>query len=185
MIGGIEKRRLFETFENGLAVAREYLETVVGLAPGSYIFENGSGLNDVNRITARQLAQLTRAVSQDYEIATEWFTSMAVAGTQGTIGFRMKDTPAKRRLRGKTGTLRGVSALSGTVARPSGDVVAFSILTQGYKTGASHMWKVQNALGVALASDGLYDPDAKEDVEDGEAVTSSQTPGVVELASGG
>ncbi len=182
---GAEVKGAPGTFENGLVVARDYLENVVGLAPGSYIFENGSGLNDVNRVTARQLALLTRAVSQDFEIATEWFTSMAVAGTQGTIGFRMKDTPAKRRLRAKTGTLRGVSALSGTVARPSGDIVAFSILTQGYKTGASPMWKVQNALGVALASDGLYDPDAKDDVEDGEAVTTSQTPGVVEMASGG
>jgi D-alanyl-D-alanine carboxypeptidase/D-alanyl-D-alanine-endopeptidase (penicillin-binding protein 4) len=172
------------TFENGLLVAREYLEGTVGLQPGSYVFENGSGLNDVNRFTARQLATLTRAVSQDYEIATEWFTSLAVAGTQGTIGSRMKDTPAKRRLRAKTGTLRGVSALSGAVARPSGDVVAFSILTQGYKTGAGPMWKVQNALGTALASDGQYDPDAKEEVEDAEAVSSTEPP-VMEIASGG
>lgn len=174
------------TFDNGLQVSRSYLEDVVGFAPGSYIFENGSGLNDVNRFSARQLAQLTRAVARDYEIATEWFTSLAVAGTQGTIGFRMKDTPAKRRLRAKTGTLRGVSALSGTVVRPSGDVVAFSILTAGYKTGAGPMWKVQNALGAALASDGLYDPDAKEEIEDGEAVSSSApTDVVVEIAAGG
>lgn len=174
------------TFDNGLQVSRTYLEDIVGFAPGSYIFENGSGLNDVNRFSARQLAMLTRAVARDYEIATEWFTSLAVAGTQGTIGFRMKDTPAKRRLRAKTGTLRGVSALSGTVVRPSGDVVAFSILTAGYKTGASAMWKVQNALGAALASDGLYDPEAKEEIEDGEAVSSAApTEVVIEIAAGG
>jgi D-alanyl-D-alanine carboxypeptidase/D-alanyl-D-alanine-endopeptidase (penicillin-binding protein 4) len=173
------------TFENGLQVSRTYLEDVVGFAPGSYIFENGSGLNDVNRFSARQLAMLTRAVARDYEIATEWFTSLAVAGTQGTIGFRMKDTPAKRRLRAKTGTLRGVSALSGTVVRPGGEVVAFSILTAGYKTGASAMWKVQNALGAALASDGLYDPEAKEEIEDGEAVSAAAVDPVVEIASGG
>jgi hypothetical protein len=82
----------------------------------------------------------------------------------------MKNTPATRRLRAKTGTLRGVSALSGAVARPSGDVVAFSILTAGYKTGAGPMWRVQNALGAALASDGLYDPDAKDDVDEAEQV---------------
>ena len=173
------------TFEHGLQVSRTYLEDIVGFAPGSYIFENGSGLNDVNRFSARQLAMLTRAVANDYEIATEWFTSLAVAGTQGTIGFRMKDTPAKRRLRAKTGTLRGVSALSGTVVRPSGEVVAFSILTAGYKTGASAMWKVQNALGAALASDGLYDPEAKEEIEDGEAVSAAPTEPVIEMASGG
>ena len=176
------------TFDNGLAVARDYLEKKVGLAPGSYIFGNGSGLNDVNRFSARQLAQLMRTISADYEIATEWFTSLAVAGTQGTIGHRMKDTPAKRRLRAKTGTLRGVSALSGTVARPNGDIVAFSVLTQGYKTGAGPMWRVQNAIGTALASDGLYDPNAKDDVEEGEALSSATTTTndpVLEIASGG
>ena len=177
------------TFENGLAVGRRFLETRVGLAPGSYIFGNGSGLNDVNRFSARQLAQLVRTVSADYEIATEWFTSLAVAGTQGTIGSRMKDTPAKRHLRAKTGTLRGVSALSGTVARPNGDVVIFSVLTQGYKTGAGPMWRVQNAIGTALASDGLYDPNAKDEVEEGEAVSSAGTTptgtGALEIASGG
>lgn len=174
------------TFDNGLAVARGYLEQRVGLAPGSYIFGNGSGLNDVNRFTARQLAQLMRTVNSDYEIATEWFTSLAVAGTQGTIGYRMKDTPAKRHLRAKTGTLRGVSALSGTVVRPNGDVVAFSVLTQGYKSGAGPMWKVQNAVGTALASDGSYDPDAKEEIEEGEAVSSSKdAQAVVEIAAGG
>ena len=172
------------TFDNGLIVAREYLEGTVGFQPGTYVFDNGSGLNDVNRFTARQLAQLTRAVSLDYEIASEWFNSLAVAGTQGTIGSRMKNTPATRRLRAKTGTLRGVSALSGAVARPSGDVVAFSILTAGYKTGAGPMWRVQNALGAALASDGLYDPEAKDDVEEAEAVSSTE-PAVMEMASGG
>lgn len=173
------------TFDNGLAVARDWLEQRVGLAPGSYIFGNGSGLNDVNRFSARQLAQLVRTVGADYEIATEWFTSLAVAGTQGTIGYRMKDTPAKRRLRAKTGTLRGVSALSGTVARPNGDVVIFSVLAQGYKSGAGPIMRVQNAIGTALASDGLYDPNAKDEVEEGEAVSSKDNASVVEIASGG
>jgi hypothetical protein len=47
------------------------------------------------------------------------------------------------------------------------------------------MWKVQNALGAALASDGLYDPDAKEEIEDGEAVSAAAVDSVVEIASGG
>ena len=151
------------------------------------MYENGSGLNDVNRFSARQLAQLVRAVAADYEIATEWFTSLAVAGTQGTISHRMKDTPAKRHLRAKTGTLRGVSALSGTVVQPSGNVVAFSILTQGYKKGASSVWKVQNAIGAALASDGAWSPDDAEANDDDADVTAAATatPPPVEMTANG
>jgi len=165
------------TFEHGLAVGRQYLEQKLGFAPGSYVYENGSGLNDVNRFTARQLAQLVCAVAADYEIATEWFTSLAVAGTAGTISHRMKDTPAMRHLRAKTGTLRGVSALSGTVVQPSGNVVAFSLLTQGYKKGATVVWKAQTQIGAALASDGTWEPDDKgaDDADDAVA-TLSPTP---------
>jgi D-alanyl-D-alanine carboxypeptidase/D-alanyl-D-alanine-endopeptidase (penicillin-binding protein 4) len=175
------------TFDNGLAVGRQYLEQKVGLQPGSYVYENGSGLNDVNRFTARQLAQLVRAVAADYEIATEWFTSLAVAGTQGTISHRMKETPAVRHLRAKTGTLRGVSALSGTVVQPSGNVVAFSILTQGYKKGASAVWKVQTQIGAALASDGAWQPDTNEDDGDSEvaALDGRALPPPIEMTANG
>ncbi len=174
------------TFEHGLAVGRQYLEQKVGLAPGSYVYENGSGLNDVNRFTARQLAQLVCAVSADYEIATEWFTSLAVAGTAGTISHRMKDTPAMRHLRAKTGTLRGVSALSGTVVQPSGNVLAFSILTQGYKKGAPTVWKVQTQIGAALASDGTWEPDATEDEDSAVATLSpSAAPPPIEMTAHG
>lgn len=174
------------TFANGLKVGRDFLEKRVGLQPGSYVYENGSGLNDVNRFTPRQLTQLVRTVSQDYEIATEWFTSLAVAGTQGTVGHRMKDTPAMRRLRAKTGTLRGVSALSGTVVQPDGNVVAFSFLTQGYKTGAGPIWKVQNLIGAAIASDGTWKVDGEEGEDEEGAVVSvegSQKP--IEMTAGG
>ncbi|MDP2342121.1 MAG: D-alanyl-D-alanine carboxypeptidase/D-alanyl-D-alanine-endopeptidase [Deltaproteobacteria bacterium] len=172
------------TFDNGLVVAREFLEQRVGFAPGSYVFGNGSGLNDVNRFTARQLAQLVRFVAADYEIATEWFTSLAVAGTQGTINHRMRDTPAQRRLRAKTGTLSGVSALSGTVVQPDGNVIAFSILAQGYKSGAGAIWKVQNLLGAAFASDGTWNLE-KEDADEPELVSVTGTAAAVEVSAGG
>lgn len=172
------------TFGNGLAVARTFLEEKVGFTKGSYTFENGSGLNDVNRFTARQLTRLLQYMYTDFEGGHELTTSLAIAGTQGTIHFRMRDTPAQRRLRAKTGTLRGVSALSGYVVQPSGEVVAFAFLSQGFKNGASSIWKVQNRVGIALASDGTYSPETETDATEGEAV-SAKPAGAVEMASGG
>ena len=40
-------------------------------------------------------------------IGSEFVASLGIAGTQGTIAFRMRHTAAERRLRAKTGTLRG------------------------------------------------------------------------------
>lgn len=173
------------TFDNGLVVARRFLEEKVGLEPGAYTFDNGSGLNDVNRFTARQLVQLLQHMHRDAQGGVEFTTSLAVAGTQGTIGFRMRQTPAERQLRAKTGTLRGVSALSGYVAQPDGDPVAFAILAQGHRGSASAVWKVQNAIGVALASGGRWRPDGEVMAEEGEAVSDASPSKPVELASGG
>lgn len=142
------------TFKVGLQLVAEYLENELGFKRGSFVYGNGSGLNDVNRFTSRQLVRLMHVLANDFEIGPEFVTSLAVAGTQGTIGFRMRDGPAERRLRAKTGTLRGVSALSGYVVAPNNEVLAFSILSQGFKGPTSSIWNVQNAIGEALASNG-------------------------------
>ncbi len=164
------------TFDNGLLVARKFLQEKVGFVPGSYTFNNGSGLNDVNRFTAHQLVRLLAYMNRDFEGGVELASSLAVAGTQGTIHFRMRDTPAQRRLRAKTGTLRGVSALSGYVVTPAGEVVAFSMLAQGFKNGASSVWKVQNAVGTAFASDGTWHPKDDAAESQGEAISSTDEP---------
>jgi D-alanyl-D-alanine carboxypeptidase/D-alanyl-D-alanine-endopeptidase (penicillin-binding protein 4) len=171
------------TTENGVLVAKRFLEDKVGFVPGSYVLKNGSGLNDTNRFSARQLAKLIAFDQRNFETGNELTTSLAIAGTQGTIGFRMRDTPAQRHLRAKTGTLHGVSALSGVVSDPSGDVVVFSILTQGLKNGISPAWKAQNDIGVALASGGTFHPG--DDKSDSDAVSLNATPYVRERALGG
>jgi serine-type D-Ala-D-Ala carboxypeptidase/endopeptidase (penicillin-binding protein 4) len=171
------------TFEHGLQVCRKYLEDNVGLQPGSYVFANGSGLNDVNRFSAKQMAQIVRVTTLDYEIGTEFTTSLAVAGTQGTIASRMKDTPVVRRLRAKTGTLSGVSALSGTVVQPSGKVIAFSIMAQGLRQGSGPAHRAQTMVGNAFATDGAWRPEVETE-EAGEAI-SAVTASSIDVALGG
>lgn len=168
---GAEEEDRPGNFKDGLALVRQFLEQKVGFRPGSYVYENGSGLNDVNRLSARQVIQLLTYMRRDFEIGTEFVTSLAIAGTQGTIGFRMRDTVAERRLRAKTGTLRGVSALSGYVEDPAGGTIAFAILVQGYRGSVSPIWDVQNKIGLALASAGeSWTPEAEVATESVEAV---------------
>lgn len=161
-------------FADGLAHVRTFLEERVGFERGAYVFGNGSGLNDVNRLTARQVIRLLAYMQQDFQTGTEFVTSLAVAGTQGTIGFRLKDTVAQRRMRAKTGTLRGVSALSGYVEDPGGDTIAFAILVQGYKGSVHPIWDIQNRLGLALASAGQS---ARPTIEGAEAAMNDATEG--------
>ncbi len=104
----------------------------LGLTP---TIADGSGLSRRNATTARQVVTLLSAM-QAGEEATAWFSSMTIAGRNGTLRRRMRGTVAQDRCRGKTGTLRGVSALSGYCTTTGGRTVAFSFIENGVGGGA-------------------------------------------------
>ena len=63
----------------------------------------------------------------------------------------MYGTAAARNLRAKTGTIEGVSALSGLVRTADGERVAFSLLVNRTPS-TSRAKRVENQVGVLLAS---------------------------------
>ena len=122
-----------------------------GLKPGSYKFTNGSGLYDANRLSARQFTTLLAYMHTRRDILPDFETSFAIAGVDGTLGRRMKDTGAHRVLRGKTGTLNRVVTLTGTVQTKSGRKLGFSILFNNAKGGAWGFRQIQDKIGARLA----------------------------------
>ena len=85
-----------------------------GITSEGLVLENGSGLSRSERITPRQLAELLRE-SQRGQHASELLMSLPVAGVDGTLRKRLKDSPATGWARLKTGTLKNVAALAGIV----------------------------------------------------------------------
>ncbi len=123
----------------------------LGVKDGTFVIGNGSGLNDINRITPAQLTKLLSAMYHRFEVGPEFVASLAVAGNSGTIVGRFENSPAVSRLRAKTGSLTGVSALSGYVVTQNNDVLAFSVLMNDYPGRARRMWEIQDRIGIALA----------------------------------
>lgn len=105
------------SWPKGLQAVSSYLETV-GIKPGQYQMMNGSGLFDSNRFTAQQVVTLLSAAYRDFRISADFVGSLAVAGADGTIAHRMTGT-AERFVRAKTGTLNGVTCLSGFAGGPA------------------------------------------------------------------
>ena len=62
------------------------------------------------------------------EERTIFYSSLPVAGVSGTLRHRFQNTSIQGQLRAKTGTLRGVRALSGFLNHPDYDMLIFSIL---------------------------------------------------------
>ncbi|MDX6605101.1 MAG: hypothetical protein QOF23_1610 [Solirubrobacterales bacterium] len=88
---------------------------------------DGSGLTRSNRASPRQVVDLLLGMRQD-PAGDDFIQDLALAGKEGTVDERMRGTAAYGRCRTKTGTITGVSNLSGYCFNKSGRVMAFSIL---------------------------------------------------------
>ncbi len=75
------------------------------------ILADGSGLSRESRLSARQLVILHLAMRRPFP---EWPELFPLAGAEGTLRQRFRDTPWQGKFRGKTGSLTGVTSLSGT-----------------------------------------------------------------------
>ena len=120
------------TTDKGVVVLRDVLSEF-GLDPRSYLPKNGSGLGHSNRISARAMTDLLRALYLDPRVGPELLQSLSVGGVDGTTRNRFRGLPVARHVRAKTGTLNGKSVLSGLVG-DGDDVMAFSIMVQGFKS---------------------------------------------------
>jgi len=115
------------TWAKGVDGVGAFLEKI-GIARADYKMTNGSGLYDSNRFSPQQFITLLRAAYRDFRFSADYLGSLSLAGADGTIGHRMAGGLAERYVRAKTGTLLGVSCLSGYAGAPGKSPLVFSIL---------------------------------------------------------
>lgn len=110
---------------------------------------DGSGLTRSNRASPAQVVALLQAMSES-QVDDEFIGGLALTGREGTVADRMEGTAAEARCRTKTGTLTGVSNLSGYCFNSSGRVMVFSILMAGVgDLGLAH--DEQDRIAAAIA----------------------------------
>src|SRR6266446_5962451 len=86
--------------------------TAAGIAPGDVIQTDASGLSRHDLVTPRAVVTLLGfAQKQTYYVP--YYESLPVAGVDGTLEDRMKNTPAAGRIHAKTGSVEHVRTLSG------------------------------------------------------------------------
>jgi D-alanyl-D-alanine carboxypeptidase/D-alanyl-D-alanine-endopeptidase (penicillin-binding protein 4) len=114
------------TTAKGIVAAQEELKALGVRAK----MVDGSGLSRVDRVAPREIVRLLTAVAARPEGA-DFAASLAAPGEWGTLQHRMTGTAARGSCRAKTGTLIGVSALSGYCADPAGHTIVFSLIENG------------------------------------------------------
>jgi D-alanyl-D-alanine carboxypeptidase/D-alanyl-D-alanine-endopeptidase (penicillin-binding protein 4) len=109
---------------------------------------DGSGLSHMDRVTARSTVALLSWMARG-PLAEVYAESLPGAAEPGGLK-RMYGGPAAGKLRAKTGTIHGVSSLSGYVTAADGERLAFSIIANGVPD-VHRAKRVEDEIGERLA----------------------------------
>jgi D-alanyl-D-alanine carboxypeptidase/D-alanyl-D-alanine-endopeptidase (penicillin-binding protein 4) len=148
------------TAEKGLSVIEEYLNEI-GIQKGAYTIADGSGLSRFNRLTPSQIVKVLESMYDDFRFQSEYISSLSVMGIDGSLKERMNGSGSQEMVRGKTGTLDDVSAISGYAACVKcnscencslnrGEIFAFSIIMNDFRCNIGKVWDIQNQIISAL-----------------------------------
>jgi serine-type D-Ala-D-Ala carboxypeptidase/endopeptidase (penicillin-binding protein 4) len=113
------------TEEGGLQVIREFLAET-GVETKGISLSDGSGLSRANLLTPRFQTSLLLFLSTRPHFDL-FLNTLAVSGTDGTLRNRLSSEPVRGVIHAKTGSLSGVSSLSGYMTTKAGRNLAFSI----------------------------------------------------------
>lgn len=119
--------------------------TLAGVPRTAWDLADGSGMSTYNRVTPRAMVALLRwAQAQPWGAA--WLETLPVAGVDGTLARRFRGTALAGRLRAKTGSLSGTSALAGTMTAASGQTLTFALYANDVPEGTSATAAMDAAL---------------------------------------
>jgi D-alanyl-D-alanine carboxypeptidase/D-alanyl-D-alanine-endopeptidase (penicillin-binding protein 4) len=135
----------------GVAVEHQVLASLIPEDLPSIRIVDGSGLSSADHSTAAAFAHLLAAAARDPAIGKALDASLSVAGSNGTLEDRLQGVAGHRRVHGKTGTLDGVSSLSGYATTPNGQRYAFSILMNGRYLSVWRAHEAQDRIAAMLA----------------------------------
>jgi D-alanyl-D-alanine carboxypeptidase/D-alanyl-D-alanine-endopeptidase (penicillin-binding protein 4) len=134
--------------DSGAVVVRNQVVEWGG-APDGVIVRDGSGLSRDDLVSPETLVRVLNAIRADTAFHV-FYDAMPIAGVDGTIRTRMRDTPAQGNVHAKTGTLGMVRSLSGYVTTADGQMLIFSMLANNWTTNVREVERVQDAIAVKL-----------------------------------
>ncbi len=125
-----------------------------GLDPTEVRLVDGSGLSRLNMVTPRAIVQLLQVARSQL-----WFdafrNSLPVAGKDGTLRSRFRNTAAEGRVFAKTGFVGSVVALSGYLQRSDGTELVFSVLVNHYTAPTAQVQAAVDRFVTALVEQPL------------------------------
>ena len=118
------------TWPQGIRRIQDFYQLNYGLGPDKIQLTDGSGLSKENHLSARTLAIVLRGGYHDFEVGSEFISSLKIIGGE-PFRLHIKDPNLARRIRCKTGHLTGVASVCGFLQTPQGKLRVFAIILNG------------------------------------------------------
>jgi D-alanyl-D-alanine carboxypeptidase/D-alanyl-D-alanine-endopeptidase (penicillin-binding protein 4) len=111
---------------------------------------DGSGGSRYNLVTPRQLMRILFVLYHTPTLGTLYRDALPVSGKNGTLKSRMTSFDLGGNIQAKTGTLSGVSTLSGYMTTSSGRDIVFSIMMDHLVVDAKEARSLQSKITAAF-----------------------------------
>lgn len=131
-------------------VERQFLTSVVGLDPNEFRFVDGCGLAPDDLVTPASIVKVLRYMNAPQSRGA-WWMLLATPGEEGGT-LRRRLVELAPRLRGKTGTIAGVNALSAIVAGANGQFRYVSIVLNHHTADSGDATKIIDAIAREAAA---------------------------------
>lgn len=147
---GLEKLG-FGSVTNGIMAVKEVFADI-GLNPENIIMVDGSGLSHINMVTPRQIVELLKYMYSNKIVYTDFYNSLPIAGVDGSLGKRMRNTTAQNNVRAKTGYISHVRSLSGYAVTGDNEPIAFSMIVNNFSVPVKLAENIQDLVCLRLTN---------------------------------
>lgn len=115
---------------DGMKVIIEHLHSLQ-IDETQFNLQSPSGLTHENKVSAMAFWKILQHLRNDFQVQPEFLTTLPIAGVDGTLKKRMKNTAGERWIRAKTGYVNNVVSLAGYAGRKDGKVITFVLMYNG------------------------------------------------------
>jgi serine-type D-Ala-D-Ala carboxypeptidase/endopeptidase (penicillin-binding protein 4) len=133
----------------GLKLMKEFLH-ISGANTENVVLADGSGLSRKNRMTTQAITDFLKDIYLRFDIGPDFQAALRVMGANGVNSHRLSKSPAKGKIRAKTGTLNGVSTLAGYVSNPKNQIFAFALFLNNNRCGIRGADRIEDKIVNAI-----------------------------------
>jgi serine-type D-Ala-D-Ala carboxypeptidase/endopeptidase (penicillin-binding protein 4) len=140
----------YGTRENGIDAEFDVFKDM-GINTDAMIIADGSGLSRLNLVSPRHFNSLLNSMFKS-KFFVPYFNSLPIAGVDGTLGTRLKNTRAEGKVRAKTGYLKTVRSLCGYAFTGDNEPIAFTIIANNFNVPVKLAENIQDLVCLRLTN---------------------------------